>query len=317
MRAVAVREFGAVPELLEVREPEVRPGEIKVRLHVAGVNPFDWKIGDGLLKERPHVFPLVLGVDGAGVVSELGPNVSRFHIGDRVCGQFLHDPVGIGTLADYATVPEAAGIAMIPTGVGFAEAAAVPTAGMTALEAIEFLAPAPGRSLLVVGASGGVGSFAVQIAVGRGAHVIGTARGSGVDRLRRFGVTEIVDSAGGDPVGEVRSRYPEGVDMLLDLGSDRPTFARFAETVRHGGAAATTVYVADPEALGRRGVRGRNIDLQPRSDLLERLLAEVASGRLLVPIESEVPLPEAPRALAASRARTLIGKTVVRIRPDP
>jgi NADPH:quinone reductase len=317
MRAVAVREFGAIPELLEVPEPEAGRGEVKVRLHAAGVNPFDWKVADGILKNRPHVFPLVLGVDGAGVVTELGAGATRFRVGDSICGQFLHDPVGIGTYAEYATVPEGIGVAKIPPRLGFSPAAALPTSGMTALEAIEFLAPARGSTTLVVGASGGVGSFAVQLAFGRGAQVIGTARGNGADRVRALGAAEVVDPEHGDPVAQVRALHPGGVDALLDLGSDRATFARFAELVRDGGAATTTVYVADEQALGRRGIRAHNIDLQPRSELLTRLLAEAAQGRLQIPVETEVQLSEAPQAIAASRARTSVGKTVVRIRPDP
>jgi len=316
VRAVAIRDFGGTPELMELPEPAPGRGEVEIRLHVAGVNPFDWKIADGILRKRPHVFPLVLGVDGAGEVARSGDGAARFREGDRICGQFLHDPVGVGTYAEFATVPESIGVARIPQGVGFAAAAAIPTAGMTALDAIDFLAPTPGSSLLIVGASGGVGSYAVQLAAARGARVIGTARGGSPDRLRALGAELVIDPERGDLAELVHSVHPAPVDALLDLGSDRARFAQLTTLVRDGGAAATTVYAADVEELARRGIRGRNLDLQPRKELLEPLLEMVARGRLAVPISREVPIVEAPLALADSRARGSVGKTVIRIRSD-
>ena len=317
MRAIAIDSFGGIPALVETPEPRPGPNEILVRIHAAGVNPFDWKIADGILRPRPHVFPLVLGIDGAGIVTRIGPEVTRFHVGDRVAGQFLHDPVGIGTYAEFSTVPETNGIAEIPPGMGFAEAAALPTAGMTALDAVEFLRPVPGANWLIVGASGGVGSYAVQLARARGVRVIGTARGAGEERLRKLGVEQVIDPGKGDLASQVRAIQASPLDALLDLGSDAAGFARNAELVRAGGAAASTVYVAAEDALARRGVRGRNISLQPRKELLEPLLEEVARGGLRVPIESEVPLEEAPRALAESRSRGSVGKTVIRLLADP
>jgi NADPH:quinone reductase len=317
MQAVAVRAFGATPELLEVPVPEPATGEVQVRIHAAGVNPFDWKIADGILRKRPHIFPLVLGIDGAGVVAKIGPGVTRFQPGDRISGQFLHDPVGIGTYAEFATVPESRAIARVPPTVDLVRAAALPTAGMTALDALDFLDPRPGSTLLIVGASGGVGSFAVQLAAARGARVVATARPPSATRVRSLGAAEVIDPERGDLNVQVQASRANGIDCLLDLGSDRPAFARLAELVREGGAAATTAYTADVESLARRHVRAKNIDLQPRAELMRQLLDLVAEARLEVPVEAEIPLAEAPRAIAESRARKGVGKTVIRIRSDP
>ncbi len=297
--------------------PEPGPAELLVEMREAGVNPFDWKIADGILRPRPHVFPLVLGVDGSGVVTRAGPQAHRFRPGDRICGQFLHDPVGIGTYAEFATVPESIGVAVVPPGIDFARAAALPTAGMTALDGLDFLQMPRGSSLLIVGASGGIGSFAVQLAAASGVRVLATARGPSADRVRGLGAETVLDPEKEELSAQIRRLEPNGLDGLLDLGSDRATFGRLAALVRGGGAVATSVYVADVEALARRGVRARNIDLQPRAVLLSRLLEEIGKGRLQVPIESEIPLSDAPRALAESRARRAVGKTVLRIRPDP
>ena len=316
MRAVAVRAFGAVPELLDVAVPPPAANEVQVRIHAAGVNPFDWKIADGILRPRPHIFPLVLGVDGSGEVSAVGPGVARYRPGDRIAGQFLHDPVGIGTYAEYSTVPESRGVAPVPPNLDLLRAAALPTAGMTALDALDFLAPAPGSSLLIVGASGGVGSFAVQLAARQGVRVLATGRAANANRLRALGASEVIAAEAGDLVAQVRRVSSSGIDGLLDLGSDRPTFARLSELVREGGAAATTVYVADPAALAERHVRARNVDLQPRSELLLRLFEMARAGQLEIPVESVISLNDAPRAIAESRARKAVGKTVIRLTPD-
>src|SRR5579863_2950848 len=107
MRAIAVRQLGEVPEMMDLPKPTPGPGEILVKLRAAGVNPFDWKIIDGVAEAgRPHVFPLILGVDGAGTIEAVGSEVKTFAVGDGVYGQFLHSPVGIGTYAEYVIAPE-------------------------------------------------------------------------------------------------------------------------------------------------------------------------------------------------------------------
>jgi len=284
-------------------------------MEYAGINPFDWKIADGLFEgHRPHVFPLVLGVDGAGTVLDVGPDVTRFHAGDRVFGQFLHDPVGTGTYAEFTPVPERIGIGQVPAALGLEAAAALPTAGMTALASLETLALSPGASLVIVGASGGVGSFATELAKARGLHVIAVARAGSADRLRSLGAEEVVDpSAGGAPAVVTRD-HPSGVDGLLDVMSDRPGFDRWASVVRRGGCAASTTFSADVEGLQRAGRRAVNVDLHPTPDLLERLAREVIVHRLKVPLERQVELSQAAAALAELKAGKGSGKAVVRVR---
>jgi len=316
MLAVAVRAFRQLPELMNLPRPSPRGGEVLVRMAAAGVNPFDWKIIDGLFdKRRPHVFPLILGVDGAGTVEAVGDGVARFRPGDAIFGQFLHDPVGIGTFAEFATVPESIGVSHVPSALSPIEAAALPTAGMTALDALDRLELAVGSSLLVVGASGGIGSWVTQLAAARGLRVIAAARPGSADRLRELGAQEIVDPSSGDLVDRVRDGHPQGLDGVLDVMSDRAQFARLVALVRRGGRAATTVYVADPEAAGRSGVLAINVDLQPSSSLLDRLVQETVTRHLRVPVERRVPLAEAPAAVAESRSGRAAGKTVIVVPP--
>lgn len=278
------------------------------------MNPLDWKIADGIYEgRRPHVFPLVLGVDAAGTVEFSGSQ--GFRAGERVAGQFLHDPVGTGTYAEFATVPERMGIAVIPDSMPSAAAAALPTAGMTALESIEALGLATGQSLLIVGASGGVGSFATELASHQGVRVLAVARSGSATRLGELGAEGIIDPTQADVTAAVLRVYPAGVDGLLDVMSDRAGFARWAGLVRRGGVAVSTTFSADPESLSRTGVRAVNIDLHPTAPLLERLIRTVAEQHLPVPVEQTVSLTEAPSALAELKAGRGHGKTVVEVRP--
>lgn len=310
MRAVGVRAFRAPPELLEAPVPKPGPDEVLVRIEAAGMNPFDWKIADGVFEcQRPHVFPLILGVDGVGIVEQTGERIRRFRSGDRVFGQFLHDPVGIGTYAERSTTPEGIGVTKVPAGLGAEAAAALPTAGMTALDAIDRLHPSSGDTVLIVGASGGVGSFAVALAARRGARVAAVARASSHERLRALGATlTLAPPSDGRPSGP---NLPTAVAGLLDVVSDPVTFAGWARTVRRGGTAVSTIGSADPTRLDGTGVRLENLSLEPRPDLLERLAAEVVGGRIPVPLERRIPLEEAPAALAEIRAGRAVGKTVI------
>jgi len=308
VRAVAVSAFGATPELVDIARPAPGPGEVLVNLAAAGVNPFDWKVADGMLDGKmPHVFPFVLGVDGAGTVEAVGEGVTRFAAGDPVYGQFFHAPAGVGTYAEYVTVPEGQSITAAPTSVPASAAAAVPTAGVTALTLLDEVGAGPGQRLLVVGATGGVGSFVTQLAAARGAHVIATAGADAADRIRGLGAAETVDHH----KGAIADQLPDGVDALIDVVSDAPAFAANAALVRPGGVAATTVFAADPAALAERQVRGVNVNGKPTPAILDLLAAEIDAGRLRVPVETEVPLAEAPDALALSRSGRSRGKTVI------
>ena len=311
MRAIAVRKFKDAPEMMDLPKPTPAAGEILVHVGAASINPFDWKIINGLLDgAMPHVFPLIIGIDAAGVVEGVGPGVSRFKVGDGVFGQFLHAPVGTGTFCEYTTAPETIGIGPIPRGIYTAQAASVPTAGMTARQALDELGLAKNQRLLILGAAGGVGSFATQLAAMAGLHVIVGSRGANRDYLRKLGAMEFFDTSTGHLLEELKYAHPEGVDGILDLMNVGPAFEPNLVALKEGGIVASTLVHPDEAMLATRKIRGRYVALQPNPDLLARLSKELAAGRLRTPIELQVPFADALTAFETLRAGTGRGKAV-------
>jgi NADPH:quinone reductase-like Zn-dependent oxidoreductase len=300
MRAVTVSDLGAVPELTDRPVPEPGRGEVLVRMSAAGLNPFDWKVIDGALKDV--AFPLVIGTDGAGTVERVGTDVTGFQPGDPVFGQFSRARQGRGSYAEYAVAAQNA-IAPAPRTVALSEAAAVPTAGMTALNLVDRVGDA-GR-LLIVGATGGVGTFVTQIASARGITVIATASGDKADLMRALGAYEVVDHG----AGPVADQVDPPVDALIDLVSGTERLRAVLPAVRPGGLVLSPVF-AVPEG-GLPGVEAYNFSSAAGTDLLERLAHEIDAGHIRVVIGDTVTLGQAPGAIARSRAGRARGKTVI------
>ncbi|MCI4350127.1 MAG: NADP-dependent oxidoreductase [Thermoplasmata archaeon] len=315
MRAVAVRKFRAAPEFMEVPPPSVGEGELLVRLDAASINPFDWKVADGMLDGVvPHKFPLVLGVDGAGVVEAVGPGTSRFRPGDAIYGQFSHPPFGVGTYADLTTALDAGSQAKLPAALTPLQAAAMPTAGMTALVALDALGLGKGQRLVIVGASGGIGSFAIPLAVAQGVHVIASTQPSKAAYLRSRGASEIVDRSRGSVADQVRAAHPDGVDALLDLADDAAGLTATAAIVRDGGIVVTPVSSLFGTMPANGRIRFVETSMTPSRSLLERVTNAFLSGAASIPVEAVVPLEKAPQAVAENRAGRSLGKTVIKIR---
>ncbi|UNS97792.1 NADP-dependent oxidoreductase [Streptomyces tubbatahanensis] len=313
MRAVGVRERNGRPEVLQARRPEPGEGEVLVRIAAAGLNPLDWKIADGVLEDVvPYDFPLVMGVDFAGVVEGNGPQAHRFVTGEQVFGHVVSEPVGRGTYAEYVVVNETGSVAPAPLTLPLTAAAGAPTAGMAALGIMGAAALRSYRSLLIIGAAGGVGTFLTQLAAAEGLRVVAATHGHDQARMASFGAALTVDARERPLEEAVREEYPAGVDALVDLTSHaREDFAAHAGLVRDGGVAVSTVDAASLDALHGRGIEGINFHLDPSAELLEGLVRQIDSGRVAVPIEAEVPLDEAPGALARNRAGGARGKTVL------
>ena len=312
MRAVAVSEYGASPALVEVPDPRPGPGQVLIKVGAAGMNPMDSSIAGGVWASRfDATFPLIMGVDVAGVIVATGEGAARFDVGTEVFGQLVVPPLGsAGTYAEQVAVSQDANLAPVPHAMDAVTAAALPTAGATALDIAGRLGSLSGKTVLVNGAAGGVGSFLAQVAAGAGASVITVAPASAAERMRSYGAAENFDRAAGPVTGMVRASYPQGVDVLVDLASDRDGFAELAALVGHGGTALTTRYVADADALAAAGVTGVNFAVSVTPELLARLADEVVSGRVAAPPITTVGLADVPGLLLRGGSGAG-GKTVI------
>jgi NADPH:quinone reductase len=314
MRAVIVNEYGSTPVVAEVPTPQPKAGQVLVRLSTAGMNPMDRVLASGDWRPMPAVFPMVLGADGAGVVEKVGEGTSRLAVGDNVFGQIFIAPLGsAGTYAEYVAVTEDAPLAIAPHGLDLVVASALPTVGMTGLSLVEdVLGPLHDRTVLIVGAGGGVGTFATQFAVNAGARVIANVREAAADRMEGYGATEVVDHTATPLLDAVRNVHPDGIDVLLDLASDGDTFATLATLVRPGGMAVTTRYVADPVALEASDVNGINFALQPSVGMLDRLADAVLTGRIVAPPITRISLDDVPAVLSGTN-QPFDGKVVITV----
>jgi NADPH:quinone reductase-like Zn-dependent oxidoreductase len=308
VRAIGIHEFGGRDklQLLDLPEPKVPPDFVKIRVHAAGVNPVDWKIREGRSEPRfPVVFPVVPGWDAAGIVAEVGPAVTEFAPGDEVHAYCRKHFLGEGTYAEFVSVPDAY-VARKPESLSFEQASAIPLAGLTAYQALFRAAGlTAGERVLVSAAAGGVGSFAVQLAVDAGAGVIGVASEPHRDRVLELGAYEVIDRAR-DVVDAVLQIVPEGVDVVFDLYGDE----RLGDAVRDGGR---LVSIAAPPSYRARGVVSSYVFVRPDGEQLEELAALADDGRLVVDLAEVLPLEQAARAQELSEGGHVRGKLVLRV----
>jgi NADPH:quinone reductase-like Zn-dependent oxidoreductase len=312
MKAAVIEHRGDRGELKEVPVPQPSAHEILVRVTAAGVNPMDWKVRD----RGDRAMPFVLGQDFAGFVSATGSGVSKYHEGERVFG-IARDH---GAYAEYTIVPQddrVQPIAKIPDDVGDADAAALPTAGLTALAALDALGVQKDTAVVVLAATGGVGSFAVQIARDRGARVIGTARRSNEQLARSLGVEEFVAYDEQNVVEAIGAAHPQGVDAVLDLVDGPSTIGAMADVLRKGGKIVSTIGAADAGWFADRGVPAINISLPqtPASshEGLRELLKMLERGAIRVMIGGERSLAGAAAALDESKSGSVDGKLILTV----
>ena len=313
MRAYAIDEFGKPGSVEDVPTPEPGEGEVRVRVAAAGLNPFDNAVIQGYLKDRmEHRFPLVPGMDASGTVEAVGLGVSAWSIGDEVFGSVGKMHLGEGTLAELVTM-SAGTIARKRPSLEHASAAAVPTAGVTALIMADALAIGEGLTAVAIGATGGVGSHFVQLATLRGARVVAVCRGENADYARRLGAVDVVDYTTGDAAEAVRSRYPGGIDVIADMHGDKESLARLARLVRSGGHVASAVGAADVDALKGRGIEATNVMGLVTTERLEALSRMSEAGEIVAPEIRRFSLQDAGDALAAVATSHVRGKVVVTV----
>ncbi len=312
MRALFVPAPGQPPRVGELPRPVTGAGEVLVRVRAAALNPMDNTLVSGALSEAmEHRYPLVLGRDVSGVVEEVGEGVDDVAVGSEVLAHVpFTAPFEAGTVAELALVP-AAGVVALPEGLDPVTAAALPLAGAAALVAIEAAAVTDGQVVLVNGASGGVGRYAVQLLVARGATVVATGRPGDAERLRELGARDVVDFTRGSVVEQVRRLHPQGVDALVNLWGDVVDDVPLG-AVRPGGSVSSIRPVPDVESVETKGLTGGGFVLaSPGRDTITTLAALAAAGTLHTDIQRVVALDDAVSGLDAVAAGRVGGKVVV------
>lgn len=307
MRAITFASYGG-PDVLEVTDqpdPVVGPDSVQVRVRAVSVNPVDHKVRAGYLQGAfPSRLPIISGWDVAGVVEAVGPAVTEHAVGDEVIGYVRKDWIEQGTYAELVAA-HPRHLAPKPTSVTFAEAAALPLAGLTALQTIERAGVGRGDVVLVHAAAGGVGAFAVQIAVARGARVIGTAGLGNQDFLVALGAEAVV--YGERLADRVRAFAPQGVDVALDyVGGE--ALAVSADVVRDPSRIVSVV-----DAAGVKEAGGRYVFVRPDSEQLTTLSRMVDAGSLRVELAQTFAFEEAADAQRLVEQGHVRGKVAITV----
>ncbi|AKB52303.1 Bifunctional protein: zinc-containing alcohol dehydrogenase [Methanosarcina barkeri str. Wiesmoor] len=307
MKAIRIHDFGE-PDVLkyeDIPESQPGPGEVRIRAIAAGVNPIDWKIRRGYM-ELP--LPMTMGSDVAGVVDAIGQGVDSFQPEDEVFGKAS---AGQGGYAEYIVV-NSTQIAQKPKSIGFIESAAIPTAGLAAWQSLFDIAGLEkGQSVLIHGASGGVGTFAVQFAKWKGAYVIGTASSKNAEFLKSIGCDEVIDYR-----NQQFEEIVSNLDVVLDtIGGD--TFERSWGVLKPGGFLVTTVASIPEGTPQKHGVRAERLITQADGKELAQIAAIIDERKIKPIVTTVLPLADAQKAHEMSESGHTRGKIVLRIAEDP
>jgi NADPH:quinone reductase-like Zn-dependent oxidoreductase len=302
MKAIAIKTYGNtdVVNYVDVERPEPAADEVLIKIQCAGVNPVDWKIRNGLGERLGLKLPIRLGGEITGIVETLGAGVKNFIVGDEVYGL-----ISSGGFAEYA-LAKSTDVALKPKNISFEQAAAIPLGALTAWQAIFDLANLiSGQKILITGASGGVGSLAVQLAKAKGAHVIGMASGSNEDFVRNLGADEFIDYSTKKFVDIVKD-----VDVVFDtVGGD--TFSKAFRTLKKGGFLLTAVEFPTEKKAQEYGIKSARVFCKPNVQELNEITQLVEEGKLKANVSVVFPLAQTKEALQLSEERHTRGKIVL------
>ena len=311
MKAVVIHKYGG-PEVLkyeDVPRPEPKDDQLLIRIMAAGVNPVDGMIRSGMFADEHRAFPIILGGDVAGIVEKVGSKITKFKAGDAVFAYVSLDTTGGYAQYALATEREAA---PKPRSLTYVEAAAVPIVATTAWQAlIDTAKLGPGQTVLVHGGSGGVGSFAIQIAKARGAKVLATASTANQELLKQLGADVAIDYT--------KQKFEDtakDVDVVLDsIGKD--TLARSYGVVKKGGIIVSLVARPDQGELEKRGIRGVALSVDPNGDELNEIGKLIDDRKIKVIVSQTFPLSEAIKAQQQVATGHTRGKIVLKVANEP
>lgn len=308
MRAFMIADFGQPGSVGERPRPEPGEGQILVRVRAAGVTPMDPVYGTGIYKSyMEHRLPLTPGTDYAGTVVVVGPRVDGFAVGDEVFGDVGKPYVGEGSFAEYVAA-DAHKATHRPSSIPVEVAATLPRSATTALEAVDALHAAPGSTVAIIGAAGGIGSFATEFAAWRGLKVVAVTRPENFEYVRGLGAADVIDYTSGDVITELRSRYPDGLTGVIDLFHDAQRLVPFAAAVVPDGWLVSPLARDADAALAGTAVHVHLTGIPyQRAPEVARLLTESPTR---VGIEA-LSLDRAPEALARQATRQVRGKLVL------
>jgi NADPH:quinone reductase-like Zn-dependent oxidoreductase len=310
MKAIVIHEYGG-PEVLkyeDIPRPEPKDDQLLIRVIAAGVNPVDGMIRSGMFNGN-RAFPIILGGDAAGVVEKVGSKITKFKPGDPVFAYVSLD--NSGGYAEYALVTEREA-APKPKSLTYVEAAAVPIVAMTAWQALVNTAKLnAGQTVLIHGGSGGVGSFAIQIAKARGAKVIATASTRNQDFLKQLGADVVIDYT-----KQKFEDIAKDVDVVLDsIGGD--TLARSYGVVKKDGVIVSLVARPKESELEKHGIRGATLNAEPNSDELAEIGRLIDEKKIKVVVSQTFPLSEATKAQEQVATGHTRGKIVLKVADEP
>lgn len=311
MKAIVINRYGGKDELEEIEFPRPLPKEdqVLIELHATSINPIDWKLREGYLKEGlPFHFPIILGWDAAGIVKEVGAKVKKFRVGDKVFARPA--TTERGTYAEYIAVEEDL-IAMMPNETSFEDAASIPLAGLTAWQAlVDFAEIAPGEKVLIHAGAGGVGSLAIQIAKAKGATVATTASGKNIDYLKSLGADEVINYEEED-FSQVLKDY----DIVFDtLGGDIQE--KSYKVLKPGGVLVSITTPPNEEKAKEKDIKAGHVWLNPNGEQLEELAKMIEAGELVPQVGEvfEFSAEGLQEAHALSETHHAKGKIVIKIK---
>ena len=309
MRALILEDFDAPLRVAEVEQPEPAEGEVRVRVRTSSINGFDVFVASGMARAyTEYRFPVVIGKDFAGTVDAVGEGVTQYAIDESVFGVVSKPDLHDGAYGEFVTVTVSLGLSKLPDGVSFEAAGAIGLAGTAALDSLDSAEVGSSDTVLVSGATGGVGAFAVQLAKRRGARVIATAHGDQEAAfVRDLGSDAVVDYEG-DLAAAVREEASDGVDAVIHAAGDAE---QLVSLLKPGGRIASTIGYKQEQA-GGRDVVVTAVAAVPTPETLGRLASALAAGKLRVPIQRTYVLDDVPAGIADFAVHK-VGKLAVSI----